>query len=147
MRRSERSRANLESPMNRLIYLSLFWLTMSFSSLAGSEAENDHNHGCGEQPEPSMLPEAANRSESTLSAARDGFIEYQKQNEQYLDCLLTFMEELALSIDETGTAGLNKDERENNKRRYAMIGMAYNEAVSTEEKAALELNEAIERYR
>ena len=57
------------------------------------------------------------------------------------------MEELELSIEGTGTAYLSKDERENSKRRFAMIGMAYNEAVSTEEKAALDLNEAIERYR
>jgi len=135
--------------MNRLICLPLVWLTMSFSSLAGSETgtENDHNHVCGEQPEPSVLPKEADRSESILSAARDAFIEYQKQNELYLDCLLTFMEELELSIESTGTADLNKDERENNKRRFAMIGMAYNEAVSAEEKTALELNEAIERYR
>lgn len=127
--------------MRWLLYFGAFSITVGFASVAS--AQDDVS--CGDQPAAPTLPEEANHTEYTLSAARDDFIEYQKQNELYLDCLMTLMDSLQHDIE--GMAGASSEnERDNKKRKYALTGMSYNKAVDAEKTAALALNSALIRF-
>ena len=141
MRKSGHSRANLRSLMNWLLCFAAFSITLGFASV--TSAEDDVS--CGDQPPAPTLPEEASRTEYTLSAARDDFIEYQKQNELYLNCLMTLMGILQHDIE--GMAGASaENERNNKKRKYAITGMSYNKAVDAEKTAALSFNSAFKRF-
>ena len=127
--------------MRWLLHLGAFSITAGFASVVS--AQDDVS--CGDQPAAPTLPEEANRTEYTLSAARDDFIEYQKQNELYLDCLMTLMDSLRHDIE--GMAGAStENERDNKKLKFAITGMSYNQAVDAEKKAALSFNSAFKKF-
>lgn len=113
-----------------------------FSNIAAAEDESD----CGEQPTPPSMPEEANRTHNALTAARAEFVDYQRQNGAYLDCLIERMDALQLGIEAAGTATASDRQRKDSEHKFAITGMTYNQAVKAEHEAALSFNQALEQY-